>query len=341
MNYIFDTGVDPTAGVTYTSSSWAWLLKELLKAAGWEIQASSDGTNVSNTPGNGNDQITSLAEMNTNNAWYVIKQPAIARGWGRKGGRQFIVRRGTSATSWMLAYVPLDAAEAAQTPTVAGTTTAVPVFTTREALVGTLPDTTAAFAGTGGSGAHRLLIGAADEAPYGFYYGAWDASANLTASMFYFDPLEPDSVESEDEDPYVVCATNTNPWSWQGIGSVTAGPMAYWRKGLTGESFNAIGGAIYAVFRTPSIIRALPRDIGRSPYSKRERNLPIWYMRQGTDGSDVYRGIQIKGTSSLFRWKNGAWHTALRLSEQVSNDRLVLGDCVVPWPPAITPLVGA
>lgn len=340
MSFVFHTGAAATANVTFANSDWAWLLKELLKACGWEIQASSDGANVSNTPGNGNDQITSAAEMNTNNAWYVIKQPAISRGWGRKGGRQFIIRRGTGSTSWMIAYVPLDASEVAQAPTANGTTSAVPTFTTRHALVGTLPDTTAAFGSGGGGGTHRLLIGANNQAPYGFYLGAWDNTGAVNGGMFLFDPLEPDSVDADDEDPYVVCATNTNGWHYQGLASITVGPQAFYRKGLSGEGFFPIAAAFYATYRTQDQ-RAIPRDVGRDINSKRERTLAVWYLRSGINSSDLYAGVGVKGVSSLWRWKNGSYHTGTRLSEFVDDDRFVLQDVILPWDPSITPVYGA
>ena len=340
MSWIFNTGAASTAAVSHTNSDWAWLLKELLKAAGWEVQASSDGTNVSNTPGNGNDQITSAAEMNNNNAWYVIKQPAITRGWGRKGGRQFIIRRGTSASNWMIAYVPLDAAEAAQASTANGTTTAVPTYTTRHALVGTLPDTTAAFGSTGGSGLNRLVIGANNAAPYGFFMGAYvRTNGTISGGMFLFDPLEPDSVDPDDEDPYVVCATNTNGWHYQGLGSITAGPQAYYRKGLAGEGFYPIAAAYYACFRTSDTFM-VPRHIGRNPNGKQERNLPVFYMRSAIDGANLYPGVGLKGASSVWRWKSGAYHIATRLTEFVADDRFVMLDAVVPWDSSTTPEMG-
>lgn len=325
QNWTFDTGAASTAGVAFGNGEQMWLFKELAKACGAVIQASSDGTNVSNTPGNVNDQITTLAEMNTNHAWFTIKM---------LDGRIFIVRRGATATSWLVAYVPLDGSNNPQSSTVNGTTSAVPVFTTRFALVGTLPDTTASFCSSG-SGA-RLLVGM-DTITNAFFMGAWDNTGSTVGSTFLYDPLEPDTVDPEDQDPVVVAAFNTAAWLYTGFNNTT-GAQAYWRKNLSGEIFSPIGAGYYCIRRSSDDVLVIPKDCGRSPYGKWERNLPLPYIRGGTDGADIYTGVGYKGCSSVFRWKMGAWLNGMRRSHRVANDRIVLGDVILPWPPSVTPV---
>lgn len=328
-----------SAGVTVAAGEQAYLLMLALEASGvWEHAASSDGTNVSNTVGNANRQITSVAEMNTNHAWWDYRQKTTNFGsWGRKGGRHIICRRGTTATSWLIVYVPLDTNEAEQTATAAGTTTTIPVYTTRFALVGTLPDTTAAFFTSSANA--RAVIGVQDIAPGGFFSGAWSNDGNTIGSCLFFDPLAPDTVDPEDEDPYVLAAFTTNAWLETGLSVPAGGPQCYWRKGLTGELFTSIGaGGIY-IKRAGAEVRVLPRDIGRGPIGKFERTVPLHYMHGQTDGADVYsRCVQYKGDSTIYRWKMGAYVNGVRRSVYKDNDHVVLGDCLVPWNPSITPV---
>ncbi len=334
MSWIFTTGFETTVNFASATSQWAWLLKELLKTAGWEVQASSDGTNVSNTPGNGNDQITTVGEMNTNNAWYVIKQPAIASGWGRAGGRQFIVRRGTSVTTWMIAYVPLDADEVAQTPTANGTTSAVPTFTTTKILNGTLPDTAATLVAS--TATNRYMIGANNEAPYGFFMGGWTLSGAASIGSMIFDPLEADSVHRLDEDPYIVGAVSGSAWGYTNLMHVTTGFSGYYRKGLTGEQFVVVP-ATCLLTRGAAENVIVPGCIGRGPYDKYEETLPMWYVRPTVQGA-AWTGYGMrKGVSSIWTWKMGSWISGTRRSVRVDNDRVVLGDALVPWPPSTAP----
>ncbi len=337
MSWIFNTGSEDTVNFASNTSQWAWLFKELLKSLGWEIQASSDGTNVSNTPGNGNDQIGSAGEMNTNNAWYVIKQPTTGfTHWGRAGGRQFIVRRGTGVTSWLIVYVPLDDNEAAQTPTANGTTTTIPTFTKSVALLGTLPDTTTAFVSNAST--LRYMIGAMDSAPWGFFMTGWNTSGGDESGLI-FDPLMPDSVNPLDEDPYIVCATSANGIFSRGVMTDGTGSFkGYYRKGRSDEQFVTIPANCYACDSGAGQLNyVIPNALGRDPYDKYDRTLPGWYIRPVNRGNtDQLYGI-IKGESSIWRWTAGAYVNGTRRTEGVLNDRVVAGDVTVPWPPAKTP----
>lgn len=348
MAYLFNNGSSTLMLTVASGGAVIYELKELLKAAGWEVQASSDGTNVSNTAGNANDQITSVAEMNTNNAWFVIKQPDQRGGHGR-GGRQFIFRRGTAENNWLIAYVPRQSDSAgggAQAPTATGNTTAIPTFTTTHALVGTLPDTATGF--FSGASSRRWQLCAQDTDPYGFYLLGWATGTPgtggvISAGVLVFDPLEPGTFDEDDQDPYAIYCVNSSatgtPFAYNGsltqnpaAPNTTLGltPAAYYRKGLAREGF-------YPHAALP-LQSSAPSIYGLNPIQPlRELSLPVIYARRNT-GAGTTEGAQIKGQSMFMRWKSAGLPTGARFSRGgVLNNRIVVGDVTLPWDPSVHP----
>jgi hypothetical protein len=349
MAYLFNNGSSTLMLTVASSGALMYALKELLKAAGWEVQASSDGINVSNTAGNANDQITSAVEMNTSNAWFVIKQPDQRGGHG-PGGRQFIFRRGASDANWLVAYVPRQAESAgggAQAPTANGTTAAIPTFTATHALVGTLPDTAGAFFSAASS--RRWQLCAQDADPFGFYMIGWTTGAPGTGGVttpgaLLFDPLEPGTFDEDDQDPYAIYCVGTaasgTPFTFNGsfaaspsAPNTTLGltPGAYYRKGLTREGF-------YPHTALP-LMDTVRSAYGLNPIDpKREQSLPVIYGRRCISGTTTTERTQIKGQSMFARWKAAGVPTGSRFSRGgISNNRIVVGDVTLPWDPSVNP----
>jgi len=162
-------------------------IKQLLKSCGWVVQASSDGTTFSTTPGNVNDVITTAGAgaggMANTLAWFVIKKP--------DSGAMFCFQRVDDATVYpaalnTLGYAPLlgfsanlcwrikytlfapftsGTPSAIETPTsvdehiiVGGGTDAAPTF----AVVPLYPD-----------GDQTFTISADNAAPYGWWAGGY------------------------------------------------------------------------------------------------------------------------------------------------------------------------
>jgi hypothetical protein len=322
--WIFNDGASTVNLTASVVGTLVYRLKELWKAAGGIIQASSDGTNVSNTPGNANDQITSAAEMANNNAWFVLLDPS---------NRQFIFRRGTSDI-WLIVYVPATVAGAAQAPTAAGTTAAVPTFTAQQALLGTLPNTAATW---GAPGTRHYMIGARTDAPYGVFMVGWDSNGLSQPPFFMFDPLDAGTQDEDDLDRCIVHASATaSPLEYQQFGGAVAS-RGYSRRGLTGETFGFFAALYYMYARGGSTdLRVVPRAMGPNPYNAyKEDPLPLIYCRVGGEwaGSGPFSWSGYKGQSSIVKWKSSGFVTGHRLQRVVAKDRIIVGDLTFPCDP--------
>lgn len=197
--------------------------KEVLKAAGWVHWASGDGTSFSVTPGNVNDQITSVAEMAVNNAWYVLRDPG--------SRRQILVQHGTVTGSFRVYYSALD--------TFVGTgfgaisATVPPSATDQQQIMGTaggystLTYTDAVF--------HFMVESAAFA---GNVYPFWctvvtEATDARSTVFFSCEAMDSGSYASADADPCIWhCGNYADPTS------TASSPWFGWYKmNLAGESW--------------------------------------------------------------------------------------------------------
>lgn len=351
MAWIFNDGSGTTVDVNAAAlATHVYRLKELLKLAGWTHEASSDGTNVSNTSGNANDQIGSSGEMATNNAWFVLSQPAIAKGIGYPGNRQIIIRRGTSDANWLIAYVPPNTDGTKQAKTANGTTTAIPTFTTTQIQLGTLPDTAANWSGVASK---NWSFGADNAAPYGFFFVGWQTTGGPpdTGGHFLFDFIVPGTGDPDDKDPCVIFApgnsgklgaTGTGAIAYLGgaQGATAHGPFCYWRRGLTGEAYSNAALAVLGVWDqvATSFTPVLPAGLSRDSQASGAYNeLPqrALYVAGGEASGAANNGSAgkvggIKGASYMVRWRSGAQPLGYMLTEFTTKDRCVYGDITLP-----------
>lgn len=356
MAFISDDGTGTTLNITAANTSTLWYrLMKLIETAGWVHQASSNGTSVTNTPGNGNNIITSATEMNKNNAWYVYAQPAIARGIGYPGNRQIIVRRGASDTTWLLAYVPANTDGTKQAQTAAGTTTAIPTYATTQIQVGTLPDTTTSWSG---HTSRHSSMAADNAAPYGFYFVNWQDGGGPvdTGTSILFDFVEPGTYDPLDIDPCVIYATTsfslTQSSNSSCLGNVqdaaAHGPRTYHRRGYSDETYTTCALAAYAVNDGSTLVVAVPAAIGRGLYTPaREIPLPAYYMTGGQNGGTPAGAVNgqvcaVKGKSYMLTWRMGGYPIGTLITHRTPGDRCVYGDVTLPHPDnSIIPTVTA
>jgi hypothetical protein len=338
MAFIFNDGSGTTLDIApATVAALNYRFKELLKLAGWTHEASSDGTNVSNTSGNANDQIGS-GEFANNNAWIVLSQPAIPVGIGAPGNRQIILRRGTIDGNGMLVYVPPNTDGTKQAKTANGTTTAIPTYTTRVAIVGTLPDTVASW---GAVANVQFAIGADNAPPYNFYLGGWGVSNGTpNGRSLFLDHLVPGTYDPLDIDPCVIWQGTTGfKASVLSVMDATASPAWYTRYGLTGQAF--IQGAMLTYNTIASIL--VPAGVGRGQYGTlKEGPLRLYYGYGGESGGAAQQNTQpsmIKGESSMFRWRMGGYPLGTLFTRVGAGDRCAVGDLIVPWDGSTVPAV--
>jgi hypothetical protein len=78
------------------AGDWIWAIKTALKAAGWTVLGSGDGTSFQN--GGSTDYITSQTVANNNNAWIRLREPSGA------GGREYLFAKGAAADRLLVKY---------------------------------------------------------------------------------------------------------------------------------------------------------------------------------------------------------------------------------------------
>lgn len=301
-------------GVPATGSVAMYQFKEVLKAAGWTVVSSSDGTTY-NAAG---DQITSGAAgangMANNSAWFRIRSPG-------SSPRELTIQRGTTNRVWRIKYSRLDqftggTPGATQTPSATdqvvvrgGGTDAAPTFYTLHTTDGT----------------YRWDVVAETErldGRLGSAYGFW-ARSTLTAgdaarTALCLEPLDPSSyVEANsltaptvgDADPCVLIVglgtANSLAWSmadtatsWASA-TITSTPVFGWyRYNYVGETFVNFIGARYASNFTSGFTLSTRSDV--SPYDGKDEMLPILF---GRPNDQVASQVGIKGYGGEIRQK--------------------------------------
>lgn len=347
-NGLFGPGTTTCNMLPVTAAEAVFRLKELLKSAGWTIQASSDGTNFSNTAGNTNDQITSSTEMGNLNAWFVIKQPAIGSGTGAPGHRQLAFRK-SSATegSWTVTYIPLNSTNtAAQAPTVAGTATALPTYTSVYDVCGTYPSTAGTWFSTTAN-TYRTSIAADNAAPYGFYmfsYLVSSGSAATAGGCLIFDPLT--SYDASDVDPYAFyCPSPTNGILDVSSSSATAAsvmptthnrsaPAKLLYKSTLYEAWRNVSMLVYCSHDSSSTAGLInfPNASSTNPHTAEDDLLPVPYGRPASNTSTVFTPPNgFMGISTLLKYAGVSRSTGSPLTVSTTRDYISVVDVVFPW----------
>jgi hypothetical protein len=336
-NGIYGQGASTTSLYCATNGEAVFRLKEALKSWGWVIQASSDGTNFSNTAGNLNDQITTAAEMNNANAWWVIKEPSTQ-------GRQYGLKR-FSTTSWLVTYIPRDGSNNTQAASVAGTATALPTYTTQVALHGTLPNT-GATSWFNTEGTAYFHIGVDDAAPYNFYMiSATVGTGACEGGTWIRDGMLAGSYPSADVDPYVNFlgkvtgvtgssnALSVRNFSYSTGAVVYSNSVAghcYLRKNLSGETYVSIQAAWPSTKTVSSVVGAVNvNNFGTDSHAGRIYTMPLVWIR-GTYNSQAVP-VGYKGISSFIRWTMLSRSGGTTLTISSTRDRVIFGDINVPW----------
>jgi len=280
-----------------TGAEAIFILKELLKSAGWTVPKSSDGS-VYNS---GGDQIShggsGAGGMANSSAWFVIREPGGLREWCfQKGSASHLVWRvKVSSHSLFVGGAP----DATHTPTA----------TDQQILVGAGTDASPTFATTfnaDGSYAWHVI---ADNAPIGTAvpsYGFWAFSA-LTGSNDVYTLImqEPMMIGTfpelssgtraapvlGDPDPVIymcmysvdsVVLSGSNIWQ----GHPPTGPQGWYKMNYVGGSFTAFEGFEWRGLYDTS------RNCGTNPYNGADDCLPVVIGRTAITGAPVsYKGI--------------------------------------------------
>ncbi len=288
-------------------------LKTMLKAAGWLVMSSSDGTTYNSSGDQITQSGTGAGGINNTNAWFRIRCPLV-----NGVNREFTLQRTNTDTSWRIKY-------SYSTFFTGGTpgATRTPSATDEGVVLGSGTDASP----TGGilfstQSVKYSLITVGDVSDgYTFFSHAGELDTT-NCSVFYFDKITSGSMSSGDVDPYLIyvrgSAFNNVDSSYYSSG--------WYRKNLSAEAFlnwssSTYGGAI-------SNNDAVGRLGCSSTNNEKEGMLPVIYARNksifGTQNG-------VKGVSSLLLMKNSNRFNYSTFRCISNNDKICVGNWLIPW----------
>lgn len=322
MAYTFESnsGVAPTTGAVAV-----YLLKTTLKAAGWTVPSSSDGTTY-NASG---DQITTGASgaggMANTSAWFRIKEPGT-------NGRELLFQRGTTNLLWRILYSGGPSTgfvggspAATQTPSATdeqgitgGGTHASPTYTT--------------WLGTDGAYKIRAVVGGATEL-YSFCFFTHLPASFQPVATISLDVLATGTFNALDQDPALVgwsATTGFGTWLRTGgsASSGSEGNKGWFKKNLGSAAFSFFGWATLSFAGTTYAPAGTSATGGLNPYSGKDDVIPLIFGKAVAPAG-------WKGVSTLFR--GASYPRALGDTYTVSTTKdylcvAVSTEChLIPW----------
>lgn len=289
----FDGG---DAGV---GAALAWTLKETLKAAGWVVTRSSDGSTHYPAGDGITHEGSGTGGMLNNRAWFVARQPALVAGHIREVCLQ---RMASGANEqWRIKWAVTSAFSSG-----APSATVTPTADDQQLVHGGGTDASPTFATLlvapfGGPVLFEVMADSA--APYGFGAFAVRTSSRGVAGQFFCDPVQGGGIAVDgDSDPYVLLAASH--------GSITAQGRCHMGHGTPGQAWvNASSGWT---------ANPPPNPDGRN-YLR-----TVTWAATGTGGG-------TKGLGSLLQAGCAGRVSGETLSVASPRDRYIFGDWALPW----------
>lgn len=298
-----------------------FMLKSLLKTAGWTIAACGTGTGGTATSGT-TDLLSSSVIMTSIRSWFCVRRPSATQSFTFQHDAT-----ANNSTTWRIKYSPGGfATTASQT----NNTTPGPVTGSEEIILvggGTDNSPTFAAAFAGNTPLYRTNIIADNLAPHGWWFAQWPIGGGSVASnAMVFDPMLSGSYDVLDVDPYIHYFRTTSPFQAAGLCSPINGPFGYFRRGLTGAT-----GSIFMAQRfiqggsAPVVVipGALPTNI----YTGQDEVFLIPYARSILQG--VWSGW--KGFGTMMKWVGQVHNCGDTLNISTTRDHIVAGQCALSW----------
>lgn len=325
MALTYTVNQNPTTGAVAVFN-----LKTLLKAAGWTITKSSDGTTFNNT----GDQITTGASgsngMDNSKAWFVAQQP-VGGSAPFAGTRQFAFQRNSTtgantSQAWKLKY-SLSAGFTGGSPGVVQ----MPSATDEVVLLGGGTDAAPTFANLfgGADGAYRHQLIADNAAPFGWFSIGYPVGPSTSSSHgLYFDAMASSAFLPSDPDPYAIyvdgAAASASVWGMGNVNSETLGPFSWINKGLGSQAFVRTPGLS---LNTASGVVA-PLNTAQDAFVTKDVLVPLYYSRRAAQGSPV----EWKGRSNYIMMNASASHSVGdTLTVSTSKDWFMTVSLALPW----------
>lgn len=291
-----------------TGAAAIFKLKAVLKAAGWTVPSSSDGTTYNSS----GDQITVATSgaggMANNNAWFVIREPG--------GRREWCWQRGTNNQNWRVKY-----SASARFTGGSPSATRVPSATDSpdaNALGGGGTDASPSFASLFATDSSYRVHITANSTPISGAYPfniITTTTPGSTASNFsaFQEPLATGSYSSADTDPAVVSVNGS-----QGgfMATLVQGWLAY---GLAGQ--------VWVTFTVNTVITAasLAADLA----SGADVNVRPYFTASSG-------GTRVKGWGSTIGTK-GLSRTYPATANTATDAYVYLGNFAIPYPENTVP----
>jgi len=307
---------DGVTGLQYGDTAWLYHLKEIVKAIGGTVTASSTRTSGTGDTANAaanSDQWSDAQHTCYATAWIAFKMPTV-----RGVTRRFVIQRGAISSgqsirakiNWTSDYT---GGTATQVPTVAGEvvflgggTDASPTFETF------CPST----------GSYILQALGYDDSPQCFLVGAYPIAGGIVGSaglFFALDALVDGSYISGCDDAVLVRSKQTTPivGSLTSEDALTAHCFARARLGLTGPGPTWEAVKMLAVGSIPGSAAAEPRG-NKKPTARAK------YQRDASPPDSF-------GLSRLFRWFGPVGSVPRTTNLASTKDGLVWGQLISPW----------
>jgi hypothetical protein len=295
-------------------------LKTLLKAQGWTVPSSSDGTTYNAS----SDVITSGAAgasgLNNTNAWFIVRDPA--------GTMELCFQRVNATTVWRIKW-SRSAKFSGGTPGATRVPSATDEYLVWGAGTDASPSGSLLFTT---DGTYRWYGGADSSAPYGFWFAGWLSSVGTATTAIVLDPLTPSDATDSSKHIFYLSTTGGGgaPFNSTTSGMTSEG-QAVGTQMVCGYTPNAsAGSAIATTYQAASLYtggsQAVPLTLGGNPISGADEVFSIHWMRRSAMTNPGY-----KGAGTLMKWCGTTRATGDTLTVSTSRDRIVVNHTHMPW----------
>ena len=327
-------------GVTNQTISQGGAADKLYALYGAMVSASwsclSSGGGAAGGYSSSGSLLNSAANFNSNGAWVRMREPSGA------GGREYILMRGSAATSALVKYSRSDgftggSPAAAVCPTTNGGDGQIVYGSGTDATATGPASGVAGFAGSSG-----YVQAIASTTPINGVYGFWNftyaAATGTPATVLFSEGVAVGSTDSSDGDPsWRIWKGTDGGGNASNFYSTAANAVQWWQKyNLSGETYITGGTFGYpsSVSNVYGAISPLVPIVGLDPYSSKTGFYPLLIGKANTFPKGYTTGVCVGTTQQNLL-------DVFNISG--AEPRIVLNatytTIVVPWVPNIIPLV--
>jgi len=269
--------------VTLGTADYFYAIKTALLAAGWELMASSDGTNY--TAGSSPDRLPTPTAWNNSGAWCRLREP------GGAGGREYCFMRGSTATAAIIKYSRATGftggtPNATTLPTTGASGDGVVWFAASNIGFGNESSVTTVASGSAWSNTTGWVSCVASDTAvngvYGWWMIRWPAGGTAT-ELTYTEAVQAGTYPSGDADPSYryngtcqnfFAANKASPalpqyWQYYDFTAPISPYRQYQTSGCLAVPFGSNTGAIGNTLMSPRV------SLGLGPYGVGVQTYPV------------------------------------------------------------------